>query len=206
MKIGVPGEFHEDRWQRTAEDYERRVIPRTREVGGTHRIQVIAWQSVLQIGLRYGHHAHKYPSGIHAWRRSSLSGLRHGDLAYKHLSGIPAWRRESYDRSSARRHCPKEPQWQHRVAKRASIGTLVRGPSTEALLGQGRLPKGKESVPLQGLRSGSRPGLARNPRLQMVLRQGRVTKGTSIGTLARRPYPQMPQWHPRGATVSWCIG
>ena len=92
MKIGVPGEFHEDRWQRTAEDYERRVIPRTREVGGTHRIQVIAWQSVLQIGLRYGHHAHKYPSGIHAWRRSSLSGLRHGDLAYKHLSGIPAWR------------------------------------------------------------------------------------------------------------------
>ena len=33
MKIGVPGEFHEDRWQRTAEDSERRVIPRTREAG-----------------------------------------------------------------------------------------------------------------------------------------------------------------------------
>ena len=92
MKIGVPGEFHEDRWQRTAEDYERRVIPRTREVGGTHRIQVIAWLSVLQIGLRYGHHAHKYPSGIPAERRGYLSGLRHGDPAYKHLSGILAWR------------------------------------------------------------------------------------------------------------------
>ena len=33
MKIGVPGEFHEDRWQRTAEDSERRVLPRTREAG-----------------------------------------------------------------------------------------------------------------------------------------------------------------------------
>ena len=44
MKVGVPGEFHEDRWQLTAEDSERRVIPRTREVGGTHRIQVIAWR------------------------------------------------------------------------------------------------------------------------------------------------------------------
>ena len=27
MKIGVPGEFHEDRWQRTAEDSERLVDP-----------------------------------------------------------------------------------------------------------------------------------------------------------------------------------
>ena len=33
MKIGVPGEFHEDRWQRTAEDSERPVLPRTREAG-----------------------------------------------------------------------------------------------------------------------------------------------------------------------------
>ena len=29
MRIDVPGEFHEDRWQRTAEDSERRVLPRT---------------------------------------------------------------------------------------------------------------------------------------------------------------------------------
>ena len=109
--------------------------------------------------------------------------------------------KRSFDRSSARRPCPQVPQWHHRVAKRASIGTLARGPSTEALLGQGRVPKGRESVPLQGLRSGSRPGLARHPRLQVVLRQGRVTKGTSIGTLARRPCPQMPQCHSRGAPL-----
>ena len=73
------------------------------------------------------------------------------------------------------------------MAKRASISTLARRPSTEAVLGQGRVPKERKSVPLTGLWSGSRPGLARHPRLQVVLRQGRVTKGTSIGTLARGP-------------------
>ena len=123
----------------------------------------------------------------------------------------------SSDRSSARRPYQQVPQWHPRVSKEresapltglwsGSRPGLARPPSTEALLGQGRVPKGRTSVPLTGLWSGSRPGLARHPRLQVVLRQGRVTKGTSIGTLARRPYPQMPQWHPRGATVSWCIG
>ena len=34
MRIGVPGEFHEDRWPRTAKDSERRVLPRTREASG----------------------------------------------------------------------------------------------------------------------------------------------------------------------------
>ena len=95
---------------------------------------------------------------------------------------------------------------QVRVAKGTSIGTLARGPSTEALLGQGHVPKGRKSVPLQGLWSGSRPGLARHPRLQVALRQGLVAKGASGRSSARRPLPQMPQWHPRGATVSWCIG
>ena len=151
MRIGVPGEFHEDRWPRTAEDSERHVLPRTREAGMTHRIQVIAWQ-----------------------RRAS-------------------------GRSSARRPCPQVPQWHHRVAKRASIGTLARGPSTEALLWQGSVAKGRESVPLKGLRSSLRPGLARHPRLQIVLRQGRVAKRASIGTLALGFLPQVLQWHPRVA-------
>ena len=84
--------------------------------------------------------------------------------------------KRSSDRSSARPPCPQMPQWHPRVAKRASIGTLARGPSTEALLGQGRVPKGRKSVPLTGLWSGSRPGSARHPRLQVVLRQGRVAK------------------------------
>ena len=115
------------------------------------------------------------------------------------LQTFPAW-------SSTRGPCPQVLQWHPRVAKRASIGTLARGPSTEALLGQGRVSKERESVPLTGLWSGSRPGLARHPRLQVVLRHPGVAKGTSIGTSARQPYQQAPHWHPRGATVSWCIG
>ena len=87
----------------------------------------------------------------------------------------------------------------YRVAKRSSDRSLAREPSTEALLGQGRVSKERKSVPLQGLWSGSRPGLARHPRLQVVLRHPRVAKGSSIGTSARRPCLQMPQWHPRVA-------
>ena len=108
------------------------------------------------------------------------SGRRPSDTRYRVA-------KRSSDRSLARRPLPQVPQRHPRVAKRTSIGTLARGPSTEALLGQGRVPKERKSVPLTGLWSGSRPGLARHPRLQLVLRQGRVAKGTSIGTLARRP-------------------
>ena len=54
--------------------------------------------------------------------------------------------KRSFDRSSARRSCPQVPQCHPRVAKGTSIGTLARGPSTEALLGQGRVPKGIGTV------------------------------------------------------------
>ena len=90
-------------------------------------------------------------------------------------------------RSSARRPLPQIPQGHPRVAKRASIGTLARRPSTEALLGQGRVAKGRESVPLTGLWSSLQPGSARHSRLQIVLRHPRVAKRAPIGTLARRP-------------------
>ena len=135
------------------------------------------------------------------FRNISRNAIQHS--AVDIWSGLPAPARDF--------HRPGPPllqasQWHPRVAKRASIGTLARGASTEALLGQGRVPKERESVPLTGLWSGSRPGLARHPRLQVVLRHPGVAKRTSIGTSARRPYPQVPQWHPRGATVSWCTG
>ena len=133
MKIGVPGEFHEDRWQRTAEDSERRLLPRTREAGGSHRIQVIsclsvlltglrhddptyrylrdilAWRRGLPAALRHGDHAHRHLRGILAWRRGLLAGLRHGDLAYRHLRAIPACQRgfkaeKSSDLRAARRN------------------------------------------------------------------------------------------------------
>ena len=113
---------------------------------------------------------------------------------------VPQWHphvaKHSSDRSSARPPCLQMPRWHPRVAKGASIGTLARRPSTEALLGQGRVSKERKSVPLQGLWSGSRPGLARSPCPQMPQWHPGVAKRASIGTLARRPYPQVLQRHP----------
>ena len=112
MRIGVPGEFHEDRWPRTAEDHREACVSATREAEGAHRIQVIAWRSVLLTGLRPDLRPYSWPlrsgsgsrsalrhgdlacrclSGIPAWRRSHLSGLRHGHPAHRYLSGIPSW-------------------------------------------------------------------------------------------------------------------
>ena len=114
MKIGVPGEFHEERWQRTAEDSERCMLPRTREVGGTHRIQVIAWRrgssdrssarlpcpQVPQChprvakgasALWHSSPAHRYLSAISAWRRGHLSTLWHGDPQQNHFWGRGTW-------------------------------------------------------------------------------------------------------------------
>ena len=96
----------------------------------------------------------------------------------------------------ARRPYPQLPQWHPRVAKHSSDRSSARRPSTESLLGQGRVPKERESLPLQGLWSSLRPGLARHPRLQIVLRQGRVAKRASIGTLARGLLPKVLQRHP----------
>ena len=118
------------------------------------------------------------------------SGRRQSDTSYRVA-------KRSSDRSLAQRPLPQVPQRHPRVAKRASISTLARRPSTEALLGQGRVPKERKSVPLQGLWSSLRPGLARHPRLQIVLRQVRVAKGTSIGTLARGPSTEALLGHGR---------
>ena len=107
--------------------------------------------------------------------------------------------KHSSDRSLAQRPLPQAVLRQDRVSKGASIGTLARGPSTEALLGQGRVSKERKSVPLTGLWSGSRPGLAQQPRPQSPQRHPGVAKGASIGSLARPPCLQMPQWHPRVA-------
>ena len=86
------------------------------------------------------------------------TGVRHQVPSH---NWSPSGIRLIFGRSSARRPYLQMPQWHPRVAKRASIGTLARGLSTEALLGQGRVPKGRESVPLTGLWSVLRPGSAR---------------------------------------------
>ena len=117
-------------------------------------------------------------TGLRSGLRPGLARLPCPQVLQRH-SGVA---KGASERSSARHPRLQIVLRQGYVAKRASIGTLARGPSTEALLGQDRVAKGRKSVPLTGLRAGLRPGLT------------------------RRPYQQVPQWHPRGATVSWCIG
>ena len=142
MKIGVPGEFHEDRWQRTAEDSERCMLPRTREVGETHRIQVIAWRrgtsgrssarlpcpQVLQWHPRVAKGVFWLVFGTATMPTGApepsprgegglLTGLRHGHPTHRYLSAISAWRRGSTGRSSARGPCPQVPQCHLGVAK-----------------------------------------------------------------------------------------
>ena len=91
-------------------------------------------------------------------------------------------------RSSAQGTLPQVPQGHPGVAKRASISTLARGPSTEALLGQGRVAKGRKSVPLPGLRSSLRPGLARHHRLSLTASPERpsMTRGSDSSKVEPR--------------------
>ena len=110
-------------------------------------------------------------TGLRSGLRPGLARLPCPQVLQRH-SGVA---KGASERSSARHPRLQIVLRQGYVAKRASIGTLARGPSTEALLGQDRVAKGRKSVPLTGLRSGLRPGLT------------------------RRPYPQVPQWHPRVA-------
>ena len=128
MRVGVPGEFHEDRWQRTAEDSERCMLPRTREVGWTHRIQVIEWRrgssdrSLAQLPCPQVPQCH--PRVAKGRKSVPLTGLR---------SGLGP--------GLARLPCPQVLQRHSGVAKGTSIDPLARGPSTEPLLGQGHVAR-----------------------------------------------------------------
>ena len=184
MRIGVPGEFHEDRWQRTAEDSERCMLPRTRQVGGTHRIQVIAW------------------------RRGLLAGLRHSSPAHRYLSAIPAWRRGSSDRSSARQPCPQVLQSHPRVAKgrksvpltglRSGLGPgLARLPCPQVLQRHSGVAKGTSIDPL-----------ARGPSTEPLLGQGHVARlsGTGVKPVSCRCFGRTSARHPRREASRWHHG
>ena len=107
--------------------------------------------------------------------------LGQGHVARLYGTGVKPVSCRCLGRTSARRPCPQMPQWHPRVAKHSSDRSSARPPSTEPLLGQGHVAR------LSG--TGVKPVSCR------CLGQ----------TSARRSCPQMSQWHPRGATVSWCI-
>ena len=158
MRIGGPGEFHEDRWQRTAEDSERCMLPRTREVDGTHRIQVIAWR--------------RGSSG-----RSSAR-LPCPQVPQCHL-GVA---KGASGRSLARGPCAQVLQRHSGVAKGTSIDPLARGPSTEPLLGQGHVARlsgtGVKPVSCRCFGRSS----ARHPRREASRWHPGVAKQSSIGS------------------------
>ena len=123
MKIGVPGEFHEDRWQRTAEDSERCMLPRTREVGGTHRIQVIAWR--------------RGASDRSSARQPCPQVLQSHPRVAKGRKSVPlTGLRSGLGPGLARLPCPQVLQRHSGVAKGTSIDPLARGPSTEHSCGR----------------------------------------------------------------------
>ena len=205
MKVGVPGEFHEDRWPRTAEDHREACVSATREAEGAHRIQVIAWRSVLLTGLRPDLRPYSWPlrSGS-----GSRSALRHGDLACRCLSGIPAWRRGSSGRSSAQRPYPQVPQRDSRVAKESSIGSSARRPYLQVLQGHPRVAK-----------ESSIGSSARTPYPQVLQGHPRVAKrvfGTATlptGTSVTSPRGEEGFWTvfgtvtlPAGASVAYRRG
>ena len=169
MKIGVPGEFHEDRWQRTAEDSERCMLPRTREVGGTHRIQVIAWRrgssdrSSARLPCPQVPQCH--PRVAKGRKSVPLTGLR---------SGLGP--------GLARGPCAQVLQRHSGVAKGTSIDPLARGPSTEALLGQGHVARlSGTGVKPVSCRCFGRTS-ARHPRREASRWHHGVAKQSSIGS------------------------
>ena len=131
------------------------------------------------------------PSNIPLWTFGVAFRLRlvtfteQAHPSYRHLSGIPAWRRGSSDRSSARRPYPQVSQCHPRVAKGTSIDPLTRGPSTEALLGQGHVARLSGSgVKPVSCRCFGRTS-ARHPRREASRWHPGVAKRTSIDPLAR---------------------
>ena len=121
----------------------------------------------LLTGLRHGHHAHRYLSGIPAWQSLLLDGLWHGHHAHKYYRAIPAWRGwGASDRSLARRPCPQVLQSQPCVAKSSSDRSLARGPCPQVLQSQPCVAK-----------SSSDRSSARRPCPQVLLGHGRVPKG-----------------------------
>ena len=217
MKIGVPGEFHEERWQRTAEDSERCMLPRTREVGGTHRYKLSRGEGGLLAGLRHSSPAHRYLSAIPAWRRGSSDRssarqpcpqvLQSHPRVAKGRKSVPlTGLRSGLGPGLARLPCPQVLQRHSGVAKGTSIDPLARGPSTEPLLGQGHVARlSGTGVKPVSCRCFGRTS-ARHPRREASRWHHGVAKRSSDRPSPRRPCPQMPKWHTRGATVSWCIG
>ena len=140
------------------------------------------WQTVLLTGLWHGDLAYRCFRAISAWRSSHLSALRHGDPAQRCLRGIPAWLT-----------IPQP------ISKRFLSGVITGlRHGTPAYRHLSGIPAWR-SVLLTGLRHG-------DPAHRYFRAISAWRRGSSDRSSARHPCQQMPQWHPRGVTMSWCMG
>ncbi len=128
------------------------------------------------------------------FRNISRNAIQHS--AVDIWSGLPVPARDFHRAGSPRLHAS---QWHPGVAKGTSIDPLARGPSTEALLGQGHVARlSGTGVKPFSCRCFGRTS-ARHPRREASRWHPGVARQSSIGSSARRPLPQAPQWHPRVA-------
>ena len=145
------------------------MLPRTREVGWTHRIQVIEWRrgssdrSSARLPCPQVPQCH--PRVAKGRKSVPLTGLR---------SGLGP--------GLARLPCPQVLQRHPGVAKGTSIDPLARGPSTEPLLGQGHVARlSGTGVKPVSCRCFGRTS-ARHPRREASRWHPGVAKQSSIGS------------------------
>ena len=129
MRIGVPGEFHEDRWQHSlANHYPTDLRPvsfRCHNRSSARR----PCPQVLQSHLRVAKQSSIGPS---ARRPCPEVSQRHPRVANHPPTDLKTFFFRCHNRSSARRPCPQVLQSHLRVAKQSSIGPSARGPCLQA--------------------------------------------------------------------------
>ena len=121
MKIGVPGEFHEDRWQHSLANHYptdfRPVSFRCHNRSSARR----PCPQVLQSHLRVAKQSSIGPS---ARRPCPQIFQRHPRVADHPPTDLKTVSFRCHNRSSARRPCPEVPQRHHPVARRSQTGHL----------------------------------------------------------------------------------
>ena len=126
MKVGVPGEFHEDRWQHSlAKHYPTDLRPvsfrcPSRSSPRSSLNLPPGFQHVAQLSPLAG------PSKQFSSQPERQSSARPPRLQASQWH--PRMAKVASGRSSPRPPCPQVPQRHPRVAKRASIGTSARTP------------------------------------------------------------------------------
>ena len=165
MRIGVPGEFHEDRWQRTAEDSERLVDPAHT---GSRRGTSDTSYRVAKCSSGRSSARRPYPQVLQCQPRvARLSG-----------TGVKPVFGRCPGRSSARQPSPQVPLWHPGVAKRSSIDASAQRPYPQ-------VPQGHLCV----ARPSSVDTLVTRPRPQVRQSRLPVAKQSSIGPFVHEMGP-----------------